>query len=138
MEKYKIKVNPLIAGAIACALAFICVLGLCACSSDKDAIKGEWQVQDTDVTVVFTDTQWKMVQNTFDYSVDTDNKTISYSADGLSGSASYELSSDNNQLTLKEDDGEGGVKTTVFVKLSSDTSKEPSAGGSDSDSDSEQ
>ncbi len=130
MEKYKIKNNQLIAGIIMCALTFVCVLALCACSSDKDAIKGEWQVKDTDVTVVFTDTQWKMVQNTFDYNVDSDNKTISYSADGLSGSATYELSSDNKQLTLKEDDGEGGTKTTVFVKLSDDTSKEPSAGGS--------
>ena len=134
MKKYKMQNTfgtCLIAGVVACVLACGCLFALCACSSDKDNIKGEWQVKDTSVTVVFTDTQWKMVQNTFDYSIDTDKKTISYSADGLEGSASYELSSDNNQLTLKEDNGEGGTKTTVFTKLSSDTTKEPSAGTSE-------
>lgn len=113
----------------AAALAFVCLFGLAACGGgDKDTLKGEWKVQGTQVTVVFTDTQWKMVQSTFDYQLDQGAKTITYTADGMSGSATYELSSDGKQLTLNEDDGNGGTKTTVFDKVSDDTQAQPSAG----------
>ena len=112
----------------ACLVALACLLGFSGCAGDAGAIKGEWKVKDTEVTVVFTDTQWKMVQNTFEYTLDTGTKTISYTADGMSGSAGYELSSDGKQLTLNEDDGNGGTRTTVFDKVSDDTGAEPSAG----------
>ncbi len=113
----------------AAVLALACLAGLSGCGGgDKDVLKGEWQVSGTQVTVVFTDTQWKMVQSTFDYQLDQNAKTITYSADGMSGSAGYELSSDGKQLTLNEDDGNGGTKTTVFDKVSDDTQAQPSAG----------
>ena len=119
------------AAFVAAALALACLFGLAACGDgDKDALKGEWRVKDTQVTVVFTDTQWKMVQSTFDYTLDSGKKTITYTADGMSGSATYELSSDGKQLTLNEDDGNGGTKTTVFDKVSDDTQAQPSAGTS--------
>ena len=112
----------------ACSIALSCLFGLAGCGGDADTIKGEWKVQNTEVTVVFTDTQWKMVQNTFEYTLDTSTKTISYTADGMSGSAGYEFSSDGKQLTLNEDDGNGGTRTTVFDKVSDDTEAQPSAG----------
>ncbi len=120
------RVAALVAAAM---LACACLFGLAACGGgDKDAFKGEWKVQGTQVTVVFTDTQWKMVQNTFDYTLDSGAKTITYTTDGMSGSATYEFSSDGKQLTLNENDGSGGTKTTVFDKVSDDTQAQPSAG----------
>ena len=104
---------------------------------DKKTIQGVWQAEGTDVTFVFTDTEFKMVGTTFTYTMDTGSKTINYKSGDLDyGSAQYSFSDNGKKLTLNEDDGNGGTKTTNFDKVSDDTSVEPSAGGvTDDDTD---
>lgn len=115
----------LAAALIACA----CALVLVACgSSDKADLVGEWKISGTEVTVVFSDTEFKLVGNTFEYTLDDGKKTITYSSGGAKGSAQYSFSDNKQQLTLKESDGAGGTKTTVFNKVSSNGDAQPSAG----------
>lgn len=124
---------------------FAVIAALCTClfllsgcgGGDKKTIQGVWQAEGTEVTFVFTDTEFKMVGNTFTYTMDTGNKTINYKSGDLDyGSAQYSFSDGGKKLTLNEDDGNGGTKTTNFVKVSDDTSVEPSAGGvTDDDTD---
>ena len=133
--------NKRIAAALL-AGGLVGVLALAGCSSnsaDHKALMGEWQVEDTEVTVVFTEDELKMVGETFGYTLDEDEGVIDYtSEDEAYGTAEYTFSDDNQTLELVEDDGSGGTTTTTFVKLSDDTDAEPSAGDSDSeDSDSE-
>lgn len=90
---------------------------------------GVWKIKDTDVTVVFSGTEFKLVGNTFDYTVDPGAKTITYKSGDATGSAKYTFSDNGQQLTLDESDGAGGTKTTVFDKVSSDGNAEPSANG---------
>ncbi len=102
-----------------------CLFALAGCgSSDKADFIGEWKIANTEVTVVFSDSKFKLVGNTFDYKVDPGNKTITYSSGGAKGSAKYTFSSDKKQLTLEENGG----KTTVFNKVSNNGDAEPSAG----------
>ncbi len=117
------------AALAACLCACVCALVLVACgSSDKADLVGEWKIDGTEVTVVFSDTKFKLVGNTFDYTLDDGKKTITYSSGGAKGSAEYSFSNNKQQLTLKESDGAGGTKTTVFNKVSSNGDAQPSAG----------
>ena len=110
-----------------------CLMGLAGCSSNPDVtdIQGVWEVDKSEptVTVVFTDTEWKLATGlTYTYSMDTDSHVISYEVDGMSGSSTYEFSSDRQTLTLVEDTGDGETRTTVFDKVSDDTTAEPTVG----------
>ena len=118
---------------VACALT--CLLALPACgSSDANDFVGEWEIQDTGVTVVFTGSEFKLVGNMFEYTVDPGSSTITYTQGDASGSSKYSFSSDRQQLTLEESDGAGGTKITVFDKVSSNGDAEPSANGVTDDS----
>lgn len=114
--------------AVACALACLFALPGCA-SGDANTLVGEWKIQNTDVTVVFTGSEFKLVGNTFDYKIDTSDKTITYMSGDATGSAKYSFSDDGKMLTLEENDGAGGTKVTVFDKVSDDGNAEPSANG---------
>ena len=126
----------LVAGALA-------VAGCDSTSADHEALMGEWQVDDTEVTVVFTEDELKMVGETFGYTIDDDEQVITYTSnDEDYGTAQYSFSEDYQSLELVEDDGSGTETTTSFTKISDDTEAEPTAGGStgdeeDSDGDSE-
>ena len=113
--------------ALLCALACLFMLAACG-SGDKADLVGEWKIDGTEVTVVFSDSKFKLVGNSFDYAIDEGKKTITYSSGGAKGSAEYSFSSDKQKLTLKESDGAGGTKTTVFNKVSSNGDAQPSAG----------
>ena len=105
--------------------ACMCLFAFSACASDdKPDFIGEWKIANTEVTVVFSDNKFKLVGNTFDYTLDSGNKTITYSSGGAKGTAKYSFSSDKKQLTLEE----AGGKTTVFNKVSNNGNAEPSAG----------
>lgn len=120
----------LIACLIAASCALVCLFSLSACGSgDENNLVGEWRVQNTDVTVVYTGSQFKVVGNAFDYTLDPGTKTITYKSGDATGNAKYSFSSDNQQLTLEESDGAGGTITTVFDKVSGNGNAEPSAGG---------
>ena len=127
------KLKAIAAGASAMALS-ACLLGAAGCSGSTDAkdLQGVWSVEGSEptVTVVFTGEQWKLATGiTYDYTLDTKGKVISYSVDGMSGSSTYEFSEDKQTLTLTEDTGNGETKTTVFDKVSADTQAEPTVGG---------
>ncbi|MCD8199462.1 MAG: hypothetical protein LUD25_00625 [Coriobacteriaceae bacterium] len=120
-------------------VAGMCCFALAGCGEDDAAsIKGEWQVQDTTVTVVFTDTEFKTVASTFEYSIDTQDKTITYTQGEMEGQATYEFDDDNKQMTLTESDGDGGTQVTTFVKVSDDTSAEPTVEYGTPEADSEE
>ncbi|MGN0073290.1 MAG: hypothetical protein ACI36W_05800 [Coriobacteriales bacterium] len=127
------KLKALAASASALALG-VCLLGAAGCSGSSDAkdFQGVWSVEGSNptVTVVFTGDQWKLATGiTYEYSLDTKGKVISYSVDGMSGSSTYEFSEDKQTLTLTEDAGNGETKSTVFDKVSADTQAEPTVGG---------
>ena len=127
------KLKAIAAGASALALS-ACLLGAAGCAGSADAKdrQGVWSVEGSEptVTVVFTGEQWKLATGiTYDYTLDTKGKVISYSVDGMSGSSTYEFSEDKQTLTLTEDTGNGETKTTVFDKVSGDTQAEPTVGG---------
>ena len=117
--------NNIVACAMAVTLACASLFVFSACASnDKPDFIGEWKIANTEVTVVFSDTEFKLVGNKFDYTVDSGNKTITYTSGGAKGTAKYTFSAGKQQLTLEENGG----KTTVFNKVSSNGNAEPSAG----------
>ena len=111
-----------------------CMLLASACSSSTDAkdIQGEWRVKDSEVTVVFTDTQFKTYGQSFDYTIDTNAKTISFKQGSMdSNDNKYTLSEDKKTLTLDESANLGEEKVTTFEKVSDNVDAEPSVGGKD-------
>lgn len=109
------------------------LIALCAClfaftgcsSADASNFKGEWVVEGTSVTVVFTGDKFKTYGAEYDYTLDTSSHTITYTSDSMTGSATYSFSDDNKKLTLTEASDDGGTKSTNFEKVSDDTSAEP-------------
>lgn len=126
------KLKAVASAASALALS-ACLFGAAGCSNSTDAtdLAGVWSVEGSTptVTVVFTGDEWKLATGiTYAYELDTKNKVISYSVDGMSGSSTYEFSEDKQTLTLVETTEDGETKTTVFDKVSSDTEAEPTVG----------
>lgn len=120
----------LIACFIATVMSCTCLFAFAACgSSDANELVGEWKIKDTEVTVVFSGDKFKLVGNTFDYTVDPGSKTITYKSGDATGEAKYSFGNNGQQLTLDESDGAGGTKTTVFDKVSNNGDAEPSANG---------
>ncbi len=120
----------LIACFIAAVMSCTCLFAFAACgSSDANELVGEWKIKDTEVTVVFSGDKFKLVGNTFDYTIDPGSKTITYKSGDATGEAKYSFGNNGQQLTLDESDGAGGTKTTVFDKVSNNGDAEPSANG---------
>lgn len=120
----------LIVCLIAAVMSCTCLFAFTACgSSDANELVGEWKIKDTEVTVVFSGDKFKLVGNTFDYTVDPGSKTITYKSGDATGEAKYSFGNNGQQLTLDESDGAGGTKTTVFDKVSNNGDAEPSANG---------
>lgn len=120
----------LIACFIVAIMSCTCLFAFAACgSSDANELVGEWKIKDTEVTVVFSGDKFKLVGNTFDYTVDPGSKTITYKSGDATGEAKYSFGNNGQQLTLDESDGAGGTKTTVFDKVSNNGDAEPSANG---------
>lgn len=120
----------LIACFIVAVMSCTCLFAFAACgSSDANELVGEWKIKDTEVTVVFSGDKFKLVGNTFDYTIDPGSKTITYKSGDATGEAKYSFGNNGQQLTLDESDGAGGTKTTVFDKVSNNGDAEPSANG---------
>lgn len=111
--------------ALACACTALFAFSACG-SSDADDLVGEWKIEETPVTVVFSGSEFKLVGTSFDYAVDSGSKTITYTSGDSTGSAKYSFSDDKKKLTLEESDGAGGTKTTTFERVSNDGTAEPS------------
>ena len=99
-----------------------CLLGLSACGGSTSSLEGEWWMENTNVTIVFTDSKIKMVGVEFDYSVS--GNTINYSNDNVSGSMTFEFDDTGEVLTITEDQ-DGTEVSNRYYKISDDTSAEP-------------
>lgn len=109
-----------------CLAASLSVLAACG-PSDNDDFKGEWKVKGSEVVFVFTGTQLKSAAGTLDYTLDTNNKTITYTENGQEqSSADYSFSDDKQKLTLQEHYADGGTRKIVFVKVSNNANADPS------------
>lgn len=86
---------------------------------DSADIQGTWVVDGSDVAITVTDSQIQMNSDVaYSYSLDTFNKTISFSFGKYSGSGSYAFSPDRTTLVLTEEnpDAEQGKASTKLVK----------------------
>ena len=119
--------------AVFCLVASMFSLVGCG-SDDAQYFKGEWQIKDSDVTVVFTGTEFKNGAANFGYTVDSGKKTITFTSGSMTGGGSYELSDDHKTLKLIETNADGVEVTTTFEKLSDDVTKEPYSGADVPDS----
>mgnify|MGYP006912479558 CR=1 FL=1 len=129
-KEYDVIRKRLIACLVAAIMSCTCLFAFAACgSSDANELVGEWKIKDTEVTVVFSGDKFKLVGNTFDYTVDPGSKTITYKSGDATGEAKYTFGNNGQQLTLDESDGAGGTKTTIFDKVSNNGDAEPSANG---------
>ena len=126
--------KKLIAAALSVIAMTACLLGLAGCTTSPDVkdIQGVWKIEDTNpaVTVVFTDSEWKLASNIepYKYTLDTKASTITFSNDVEEGTATYEFSEDRQTLSLTQTDENGKTETRTFDKVSDDTSAEPSVG----------
>ena len=89
---------------------------------DSADIQGEWLTANGTALVVIDAEEIHMPDSVdFKYTLDTNNKTISYTFVDLAGGGSYEFSRDRATLTITESDG----SQTVFQKYSDSTDGEP-------------
>ena len=89
---------------------------------DSADIQGEWLTANGTALVVIDAEEIHMPDSVdFKYTLDTNNKTISYTFVDLTGGGSYEFSRDRATLTITESDG----SQTVFQKYSDSTDGEP-------------
>ena len=89
---------------------------------DSADIQGEWLTANGTALVVIDAKAIHMPDSVdFKYTLDTKNKTISYTFVDLTGGGSYEFSRDRATLTITESDG----SQTVFQKYSDSTDGEP-------------
>ncbi len=126
--------RKIVAAVLSAAAVVVCLVALAGCSQSADIkdIQGVWKIQGTDptVTVVFTDSEWKLASDIdpYQYTLDTNSKTITFKNDVEEGTATYEFSEDRQQLSLTQTDDSGKTDTQTFDKVSDDTSAEPSVG----------
>ena len=89
---------------------------------DSADIQGEWLTANGTALVVIDAEEIHMPDSVdFKYTLDTNNKTISYTFVDLAGGGSYEFSRDRATLTITESDG----SQTVFQKYSDSTDGQP-------------
>ena len=89
---------------------------------DSADIQGEWLTANGTALVVIDAEEIHMPDSVdFKYTLDTNDKTISYTFVDLTGGGSYEFSRDRATLTITESDG----SQTVFQKYSDSTDGEP-------------
>ena len=89
---------------------------------DSADIQGEWLTANGTALVVIDAEEIHMPDSVdFKYTLDTNNKTISYTFVDLTGGGSYEFSRDRATLTITESDG----SQTVFQKYSDSIDGEP-------------
>ena len=102
------------------------MFGLSGCGSSSDSkLLGEWWLDGSNVTIVITDSEIKMVDVTYTYTLS--GNTINFkSDDGGSGSMTYELSEDGQSMVITEDQ-DGTKVSNPWTKISDNTDAEPSA-----------
>lgn len=142
------------------AVILLCVVGcaVCACLfcwqkwwrfDDEADICGSWKVVATGDSIVFDSRELKLTKSiSYDYRLDTDAKTITYTFGQMEGGGHYYFSGDRQTLVIIDGDetlgllaeagflpervianDEASDNRTVLTKLSNDTTAEPSGNG---------
>lgn len=86
---------------------------------DAADIQGMWVIDGSSATITVTDSEIKMSDDvSYSYSLDTFNKTISFSFGKYTGSGSYAFSPERDTLVITEEnpDSEQGKASTKLVK----------------------
>ena len=86
---------------------------------DTADIQGTWVIDGSSATITVTDSEIKMSDDvSYSYSLDTFNKTISFSFGKYTGSGSYAFSPERDTLVITEEnpDSEQGKASTKLVK----------------------
>ena len=86
---------------------------------DAADIQGTWVIDGSSATITVTDSEIKMSDDvSYSYSLDTLNKTISFSFGKYTGSGSYAFSPERDTLVITEEnpDSEQGKASTKLVK----------------------
>lgn len=110
---------------VTCSLVF-----LSACASvDKKKIQGEWKSLDSkyQITVVFTETEFKSPAGTMNYEIGSKNTITFTTSDGKEGKGTYAFNEDYSRLTFTQTNDNGANETTEFQKVSEDITSKPQA-----------
>lgn len=86
---------------------------------DKADIQGTWYVDGTDSSITITDTQIVLTDSvSYDYTIDTFNKTITFRFSHLQGTGTYAFSPERDALIITEQDASsvGGSVPTKLVR----------------------
>lgn len=86
---------------------------------DSADIQGSWYVEGTNQSITITDSQIVLTDSVaYNYTLDTFNKTITFTFSNLQGSGSYAFSPERDTLVITEDDSsaEGGSVPTTLVR----------------------
>ena len=86
---------------------------------DAADIQGTWVIDGSSATITVTDSEIKMSDDvSYSYSLDTFNKTISFSFGKYTGSGSYAFSPERDTFVITEEnpDSEQGKASTKLVK----------------------
>lgn len=85
---------------------------------DKADIQGTWVIEGSSQTITFTDADIVMTSEvSYPYTLDTFQKTISFSFKQYNGSGSYSFSPERTTLVITETDADSGEKvSTKLVK----------------------
>ena len=116
-----LRILLIIAGSIFTLFIIACIaLGVhrwCIYDDAQD-IQGTWYIYNTKATVPIGQSTIGLSQDTeYNYTIDTQAKTITYSIGNLSGTSHYRFSLDRTQIALIED-GEKVFTATLFDDLS--------------------
>ena len=85
---------------------------------DAQDIQGTWYVYDTEVAIpIGPDTIGISEDAVYEYTIDTQAKTVTYSIGNLTGTSHYRFSSDRSQIALIED-GKKVFTATLFDDIS--------------------
>lgn len=85
---------------------------------DAQDIQGTWYIYDTEVAVpIGPDTIGISEDAVYEYTIDTQAKTVTYSIGNLTGTSHYRFSSDRSQIALIED-GKKVFTATLFDDIS--------------------
>lgn len=95
--------------------------------NDNADIQGSWYVDGTDKTITITDSQIVLTDSVaYNYTLDTFNKTITFTFSNLQGSGSYAFSPERDTLVITEHDSsaEEGSAPTKLVRAATQQSSQ--------------
>jgi hypothetical protein len=120
-DNRKMIIGAAIAAAIVVAVAIAISWNLWFRFDDVKDFQGTWKVKGEGTEVVITEDKIYLTENLgYDYTLDTDQKHVFFSFNGLEGEGVYRFSDDRNTLTIAEvnvDAKESDDKVNIYTTL---------------------